>query len=52
VATIRVLTGETESAIDALRTAQDRGYYIKSEIMGNTDLDALRGIKAFDSLAS
>ncbi|MFT4649451.1 MAG: Flp pilus assembly protein TadD [Glaciecola sp.] len=52
VATIRALIGETGSAIDALRTAQDRGYYIKSEILGNTDLDALRGIKAFDSLAS
>ncbi|MCP4082010.1 MAG: hypothetical protein GY743_17380, partial [Planctomycetaceae bacterium] len=52
VAIIRSLTEDITGAIDALRTAQDRGYYIKSEILGNTDLDNLRGIEDFDSLAS
>ncbi len=52
VGIIRSINGDTDGAITALSTAQDRGYYIKSEILGNTDLDNLRGIADFDSLAS
>ena len=46
------LIGETESAIEALDHAQARGYYIKSELVRNTDLDVLRGSPAFEELAS
>ncbi len=39
-------------AIDTRSTAQDRGYCIKSEILGNTDLDSLCRIADIESLAS
>ena len=51
VATIRALCGDADGALDALRTAQDRGYYLKAEL-GNTDLDLLRGKAGFEALAS
>ncbi|HPF14388.1 MAG TPA: tetratricopeptide repeat protein, partial [Planctomycetota bacterium] len=51
VATIRAICGDADGALDALRTAQDRGYYLKSEL-GNSDLDLLRGREAFEALAS
>ena len=51
IATIRALCEDADGALNALRTAQDRGYYLRSEL-GNTDLDLLRGNEAFESLAS
>ncbi len=42
--------GEIEQAIHELTRARDRGYYVASELRNNTDLDALRGLPAFEEL--
>ncbi|MCB9904417.1 MAG: protein kinase [Planctomycetes bacterium] len=42
--------GEIDQALSELTRARDRGYYIGSELRNNTDLDALRGIAAFQEL--
>jgi len=44
------LLGEVEPAIELLRLAQDRGFFIKSELVRNTDLDVLRGLPEFEEL--
>ena len=38
------------AAIEALNLAQDRGYYIASELRSNSDLDVLRGLPEFQEL--
>ena len=42
--------GEPTEAIASLRLAADRGYYVKSELVRNTDLDLLRGLPEFQEL--
>jgi serine/threonine protein kinase/Flp pilus assembly protein TadD len=45
------LLGEITLAMELLILAQDRGFYIKSELVRNTDLDVLRGLPEFEELA-
>ncbi|MCP3920679.1 MAG: protein kinase [bacterium] len=49
---IFALLGEPLEAISAISLAQDRGYFVKSELMRNTDLDILRGLPEFQELAN
>ncbi|TDJ66966.1 MAG: serine/threonine protein kinase [Planctomycetota bacterium] len=44
------LVGEPTEALELLKHAQSRGYYIKSELARNTDLDLLRGLPEFEEL--
>ena len=50
-ACVYALLGEPTEAITLLKVAQDRGYYVKSELVRNTDLDLLRGLPEFEELA-
>ena len=50
VATAYAILKEVEPAIIALKDAQDRGYYLRSEILRNSDLDLLRGRPEFIEL--
>ncbi len=50
-ASVFVLMGELDAAIDALVLAQERGYYVKSELHRNRDFDVLRGMKRFEDLS-
>ena len=49
-ACVFAMLGDVEQAMSSLRTAQDRGYYVKSELVRNTDLDILRGLPEFQEL--
>ena len=49
-AAVHALLGEPEPALRALKEAQDRGYYLRSEILRNSDLDQLRGHPEFQKL--
>jgi Flp pilus assembly protein TadD/predicted Ser/Thr protein kinase len=51
-ASVFALLGEVEEAMKNLRLAQHRGYYVKSEMVGNTDLDVLRGLAEFIEMTS
>ena len=44
------LCGDVGRALELLVEAQDRGYYIQSELHSNTDLDPLRGNAEFQAL--
>jgi tetratricopeptide (TPR) repeat protein len=50
-ACVYALLGDPPAAIEALKLAQDRGYYIASELRSNSDLDVLRGLPEFQELA-
>lgn len=47
---VYALLGEPTEALACLKYAQDRGYYMKSELVRNTDLDILRGLPEFQEL--
>ncbi|MFT5154616.1 MAG: tetratricopeptide (TPR) repeat protein, partial [Planctomycetota bacterium] len=51
-ACVFALMGEPTEALELLQLAQARGYYIKTELVRNTDLDLLRGLPEFQELAS
>ena len=44
---VYALIGATNEAMECLNAAQDRGFYLKSELTSNTDLDSLRGMQKF-----
>ncbi len=50
IACAYALLGDVLEAMAALQLAQDRGYYVKSELGRNTDLDVLRGLPEFQQL--
>ncbi|MDF1799077.1 MAG: protein kinase [Planctomycetota bacterium] len=50
LACVHGLLGEGPEALALLHEAQDRGYYIQSELHNNTDLDLLRGNREFQEL--
>lgn len=49
-ACVYALLGDVLEAMSCLQMAQDRGYYVKSELVRNTDLDVLRGLPEFEEL--
>jgi tetratricopeptide (TPR) repeat protein/predicted Ser/Thr protein kinase len=51
-ACVLAIVGDLPEAIEALKAAQSRGYYIESELGRNTDLDVLRGLPEFKALTS
>ena len=42
--------GDADSALEQLRRARDRGYYIETELRDDPDLDSVRGLDEFDEL--
>ena len=50
-ACVYALTGDLEEAMASLLQAQDRGFFIQSELVRNRDLDVLRGLPEFQTLA-
>ena len=50
LACIHSLFGEADEALRLLHSAQSRGYYVRSELHSNGDLDLLRGNPAFEKL--
>ena len=42
--------GWSLGGLACLQLAQHRGYYVKSEVVRNTDLDVLRGLPEFQQL--
>ncbi len=49
-ACVYALLGDVEEAMASLRLAQDRGYFVKSELVRNADLDVLRGLPEFQAM--
>jgi tetratricopeptide (TPR) repeat protein/predicted Ser/Thr protein kinase len=49
-ACVYALLGDPVDAMEALQLARDRGYYVKSELARNTDLDVLRGLPEFQEM--
>lgn len=52
IACVLSLLGARAEAMEALCEAQARGYYLRSELWSNSDLDALRELPEFIELAS
>ena len=50
LACVHALFGEADEALRLLHSAQSRGYYVRSELHSNGDLDLLRGNPAFEKL--
>ncbi len=50
VACILAALGDSEEAVTELSAARDRGYFVRGELLGSTDLDILRGLPGFDDL--
>jgi tetratricopeptide (TPR) repeat protein/predicted Ser/Thr protein kinase len=46
------LLGDFVEAMDALTQAQERGFFIQSELVRNADLDVLRGLPEFQALTA
>ncbi len=46
-ACVHAILGDLPEAIDLLGKAQERGYYVQSELRRNADLDVLRGLKEY-----
>ena len=44
------VTGELDEATEHIKRAHDRGFYVRSELRNNEDLDLLRGLSEFDEL--
>ncbi|MFT5283865.1 MAG: serine/threonine protein kinase/Flp pilus assembly protein TadD [Planctomycetota bacterium] len=44
------ICGDAESALPLIKSAMLRGYYLRSELVRNTDLDNLRGMAGFQAL--
>lgn len=51
-ACVYAILGDTSEAIEALRAAQSRGYYIQTELQRNTDFEVLRSDPEFQALVS
>jgi tetratricopeptide (TPR) repeat protein len=51
-ACVYAIVGDLNESIDALKSAQSRGYFIESELNRNTDLDVLRGLPEFKAITS
>jgi adenylate cyclase len=51
-ACVFAIVGDFDEAVAALQQAQDRGFFIQSELARNTDLDVLRGLPAFQALVA
>ncbi len=49
-ACIHALLGEIEPALALLKESQERGYYLRSELARNSDLEILRGRREFAQL--
>ncbi|MDP6370576.1 MAG: serine/threonine-protein kinase [Planctomycetota bacterium] len=47
---VYAMVGDLEAALEHLAGARQRGFFIRSEMAGNSDLDPLRGLPEFDSL--
>jgi len=52
VACVHALLGEIEPALALLQESQERGFYLRPELMRNTDLELLRGRREFVALLS
>jgi serine/threonine protein kinase/Tfp pilus assembly protein PilF len=50
-ACVYAIIGDAPAALPLLKAAQDRGYYVRSELLRNSDLDVLRGDSDFEALA-
>ncbi|MEX1025699.1 MAG: protein kinase [Planctomycetota bacterium] len=48
--TVHALLGETERALALLQEAQERGYYLSSELFRSSDFEQLRGLPEFERL--
>ena len=44
------ILGDSEGALPLIKSAMLRGYYLRSELSGNTDLDNMRGMPGFQAL--
>ena len=42
---------DRDQALQLLKSARDRGFYVRSELVRNTDLDPLRGMAEFQAIA-
>jgi serine/threonine protein kinase/Flp pilus assembly protein TadD len=51
VACVHAILGDLPEAVEALSAARERGFFIQSELLRNTDLDVLRGLPEFQALA-
>jgi len=49
-ACVYALLNEPELALELLHEAQSRGFYLKSEVAGNSDFEILRGQEGFQAL--
>ena len=49
---VYAIVGDLAESIEALKSAQSRGYFIESELGRNTDFDVLRGLPEFKALTS
>jgi serine/threonine protein kinase len=47
---VLVSVGDAEAALAQLRNARERGFFIRSEMTGNSDMDPLRGLPEFEAL--
>ena len=47
---VLAVAGDLPEAVEALAQAQARGYWVRSELISNTDLDVLRGLAQFQAL--
>jgi len=50
VACILAALGDSEDALIELTAARDRGYFVRGELLGSTDLEILRSLPGFDDL--
>ncbi len=50
-ACVLAILGDPDGALPLLKAARDRGYYLRSELVRNTDLDCLRGLPEFQAVA-
>jgi tetratricopeptide (TPR) repeat protein len=49
-ACIYAALGDSDDAVRELTAARDRGYFVRGELLGSTDLEILRGLPGFDDL--
>ena len=50
IACIHAALGDPDEAVRNLIAARDRGYFVRGELLGSTDLEILRGLPGFDDL--
>ena len=50
VGMIFAILGDHTQAVENIRKARDRGFYVRSELINNPDLDPLRGLIEFQEL--